>query len=325
MNLSPAHKVLIAPLNWGLGHTARCLPIIDYYLKQGAEVHLASDGDAAEFLIERHPELPCHILPAFTIEYGDGYVYKAIIRKLPKFWQHIKADKQMCAALQKEHHFDLIISDSRYGFRNRGVKTVFLSHQLFIQTPIAAFIPSYILSKFINHFSELWVPDEESSMLSGALSRDSLIKIPVKYIGFLSRFSKLPKTGVVQNTNAVTVILSGPYPSKEEMFLKCIPLFNNHRKKLFTVFTATELKLEETIPTNVSIHLKAPDDFIWNTLCRSEKIICSAGYSTLMELAELKLISKYLIPKKGQTEQEYLSKHLNGKLGFKALKKGSHF
>ena len=39
-------KVIVAPLNWGLGHATRCIPIIDELLRQGAEVIIASDGEA---------------------------------------------------------------------------------------------------------------------------------------------------------------------------------------------------------------------------------------------------------------------------------------
>jgi len=325
MNLTQAHKVLVAPLNWGLGHATRCVPIIEFYLNKGAQVHLASDGEAGAFLGEKYPNLAFHPLPSLTIKYGNGNVFLALLKQLPEFWKHLKADQLACEALQKAHNFDLIISDSRYGFRSAKTKCIFVSHQLYLQPKAVGLLPSLFLSKYINRFNEVWVPDEAQGILSGALSKDTFINIPIQYIGYLSRFSNLAKADVKPQKNSIPVILSGPYPSKEEMFIKCLLLFKKHPEKTFIVFTSANLKLQNGIPKNVQVHIQANDAFMWKALCESEKIICSAGYSTLMELAVLTQIPKYLIPKKGQSEQVYLSKYLNGKLGFKTLKKGSHF
>ena len=37
-------RVLIAPLNWGIGHATRCIPIIKRLLEAGKEVIVAADG-----------------------------------------------------------------------------------------------------------------------------------------------------------------------------------------------------------------------------------------------------------------------------------------
>ena len=56
-------KVLIAPLNWGLGHATRCIPIITELHRQGAEVILASDGVALDLLKSEFPNLKIHRIP----------------------------------------------------------------------------------------------------------------------------------------------------------------------------------------------------------------------------------------------------------------------
>ena len=43
-------RILVAPLNWGLGHATRCIPIINALLESGFEPILASDGPALELL-----------------------------------------------------------------------------------------------------------------------------------------------------------------------------------------------------------------------------------------------------------------------------------
>lgn len=43
-------RILISPLNWGLGHATRCIPIIKALEANNFEPILASDGDALGLL-----------------------------------------------------------------------------------------------------------------------------------------------------------------------------------------------------------------------------------------------------------------------------------
>ena len=44
--------ILVAPLDWGLGHATRCVPIVRLLEKQGHRVLLASGGRSLSFLTE---------------------------------------------------------------------------------------------------------------------------------------------------------------------------------------------------------------------------------------------------------------------------------
>ncbi len=46
----PQKKILVAPLNWGLGHATRCIPIIEALENNGYVPIIASDGVALEML-----------------------------------------------------------------------------------------------------------------------------------------------------------------------------------------------------------------------------------------------------------------------------------
>ena len=50
-------RVLVAPLNWGLGHATRCVPIIRGLLAEGYEVVIAADGYPLKFLRREFPHL----------------------------------------------------------------------------------------------------------------------------------------------------------------------------------------------------------------------------------------------------------------------------
>jgi len=47
---SPSKTILIAPLNWGLGHATRCIPIIKALQENNYIPIIASDGNALELL-----------------------------------------------------------------------------------------------------------------------------------------------------------------------------------------------------------------------------------------------------------------------------------
>lgn len=57
-------KILIAPLNWGLGHATRSIPIIRHYLAKGDEVVLGGDGESILLLKQAFPNLRVIDLPS---------------------------------------------------------------------------------------------------------------------------------------------------------------------------------------------------------------------------------------------------------------------
>ena len=48
-------KILIAPLDWGLGHATRCVPVIEAFLEAKAEVIIGSCANLKSFFAEAFP------------------------------------------------------------------------------------------------------------------------------------------------------------------------------------------------------------------------------------------------------------------------------
>ena len=48
-------RVLICPLDWGIGHATRCVPVIKQLLHSGAEVIIAADQKPYHFLKNEFP------------------------------------------------------------------------------------------------------------------------------------------------------------------------------------------------------------------------------------------------------------------------------
>ena len=70
-------KILVAPLNWGIGHATRCIPIINALIDQNFEPIIASDGVALALLKKEFPEITCLELPGYNIKYAKkGYLFK---------------------------------------------------------------------------------------------------------------------------------------------------------------------------------------------------------------------------------------------------------
>ncbi|MEL6256543.1 MAG: glycosyltransferase, partial [Bacteroidota bacterium] len=65
-------RVLVAPLDWGLGHASRCVPIIRELLNQGFEPILGGTKESLYLLGQDFPELKQVKLPAYKIGYTEG-------------------------------------------------------------------------------------------------------------------------------------------------------------------------------------------------------------------------------------------------------------
>ncbi|GAL62867.1 hypothetical protein [Algibacter lectus] len=94
-------RILIAPLNWGLGHATRCIPIINALILNNFEPIIASDGVALALLKKEFPNLKCIELPAYNVTYAkNGKHFKLkLIKDSPKLMQAIKAEKKATKTL----------------------------------------------------------------------------------------------------------------------------------------------------------------------------------------------------------------------------------
>ena len=180
-------RILIAPLNWGLGHATRCIPLIEKYLKEGWEVTLASDGDARALLQAEFPLLECHDLPGYGITYpkNGAAMVTSMASQIPRLTARINQEKKWLERFLNMHPQDLILSDSRYGLHAAHVQSVILCHQTRIRSPRMEGMLNAVHARLLNRFDELWIPDDEHRMLSGELSSLEL-KIPIKFVGALS-------------------------------------------------------------------------------------------------------------------------------------------
>ncbi len=307
--------MLVAPLDWGLGHATRCVPLITALLAQGFEVLIAAEEAGAALLAQEFPDLKILPIHGYNVRYSKGgqFFFLKMVFQSAKVSAAIKKENAWLKKAAAEHRIDIVISDNRFGLYHKGLHCVFMTHQLFIKTgnSITEQIAQKINYHYIGRFNECWVPDHPGTdNLAGELSHPGKMPpVPVKYIGALSRFNK----NDAEKTIDILAIVSGPEPQRslfEELLRKQlnIPgkknvLVRGLPGKMFT----RKWSFENPVLID---HLPAAE---LNQLALSAKlVIARSGYSTVMDLAALQQ-KAILIPTSGQPEQEYLAGYLSQK------------
>ena len=308
-------KLLIAPLDWGLGHATRSILIINRLLEAGYEVIIASGGPQAQILQEEFPQLKMVRLPGYKFVLGSGRLTTIlkICLQIPKLLIEIKKENRWLKDLLRSEKIDLIISDNRYGLYSKQVYSVFITHQLYIKTAFGQWIEKKLQAlnyKFINRFSICWVPDNEKNhALAGILSHpDVFPKKPIQYIGNLSRFTKTESLPIY----TLMVLLSGPEPQRTLLENKLIAELKHYPHKTIFIRGLPGEKQVLFISPSVEIHNHLSSVMLNEKIANSEWVICRSGYTTIMDLARMDKKS-ILIPTPGQTEQEYLADYLSKK------------
>ena len=299
-------NILVAPLNWGLGHATRCIPIIRALEKNGFFPILASDGVALKMLQKEFPHLLTLELPSYNIEYakkGEDFKWK-LIKNSPKMIEAIFEEKKMVKQWVIDFKLQGIISDNRLGIYSKKVPSVFITHQLNVLSGKTTWISSKLHQHFIKKFKECWVPDlKESPSLTGKLGHLKNTSLNLNYIGPLSRLEKKD----LSIKYDLMVLLSGPEPQRtllEQKLKNEVRLFNGN--VIFIKGVLEEMQKVEQIE-NCTYYNFMTSAELEQTFNESEKVLCRSGYTTVMDLAKLHK-KAFFIPTPGQFEQEYLAK-----------------
>jgi uncharacterized protein (TIGR00661 family) len=305
--LKQQKRILVAPLDWGLGHATRCIPIIRELLNQGAVVVIGADKGPLKLLQQEFSGLEFITLPGYDISYPkSGNMAFKMLLQAPKIVQKIKAEQKLLDQLITKHALDGVISDNRFGLNSKRIPCAFITHQIYIQAPLLGQQLYRINKSYIDQFNECWIPDLEGELnLSGDLSHNKNMPDNTHYIGPLSRFS--PSVTNAKNEYDVMAIVSGPEPQRsvfEALLLKQLQELN--RTALLVRGLPNETAIPDSGNAKITIknHLDAAE--MQEAISKSEVLVCRPGYSSLMDLAALGKRAIF-IPTPGQTEQEYLA------------------
>lgn len=309
MSEIPATKnILVAPLNWGLGHATRCIPIIRALQQTGYTPILASDGAALAMLQKEFPKLQWLELPSYEIEYakeGKDFKWK-MLKNAPKMIDAILAEKKIVKQWVKEYNLCGIISDNRLGVVSKKVPSVFITHQLNVLTGNTSWLTGKLHRQIIRKFTECWVPDSEGIVnLSGKLGHLNDSDLNVRYIGPLSRFEQK----ALPFKYDLMIILSGPEPQRgmlEELLTHEVATFDG---KVLFVKGVMEKEQRRMQIGNVDFYNFMTSADLEKAFNESKIVLSRSGYTTVMDLTKLGK-KAFFIPTPGQYEQEYLAKKL---------------
>ena len=340
-------RILISPLDWGLGHASRIIPIINRLLEQGDNVIIAGSGLSLNLLQQHFPQLKSIEIPSFKMKYsaGKSQVW-AVIKAFPKLIYYSIKEHQALKRIVEEENIDFIISDNRFGLYHKRVSSAYITHQLLIKLPKGwAWMEPFVACvhrSIINRFTECWIPDFASldKSLAGELSHPAIMPRNVRYIGALSRFQlgvRSEELGVSVQTseepsllefsrvqpeitsgasnlrNLVLAILSGAEPQRtifeNELF---ISLQNNPSENIILIQGKIEAEQKVSKVGKITVYNYMSTEQLQEHILKANEIICRSGYSSIMDLYALgKLKNATLIPTPGQSEQEYLAEYIS--------------
>lgn len=303
--------ILIAILDWGLGHASRCVPLIRAWRAAGKRVTVASAGSALAFLRASIAADQFLELPAYKVRYPTRSMVWNLAWQSPRLWRVMSAEHKQLKKHLSTVKVDRIVSDCRFGCWHPQVESVWLAHQLQIQhsQPWLAVAANRAYHTFLtSRFDQVWVPDMEGENSLGGQLSQPIRGLPHRYLGPLSRFAETPVQKKLPSTYQWLALLSGPEPQRTYL-----------EKELMVQLQALGVPAllvrgveGSSTPRCVACGLDVVDwllgDDLQTAIARSANLVCRSGYSTLMD-AWYWQKPLLLIPTPGQTEQEYLARY----------------
>jgi UDP-N-acetylglucosamine transferase subunit ALG13 len=324
--LNRSSNILICPLEWGLGHATRMIPVARKLREMNNNIFIASGKEHLSLFNKELPGLTLIDFPGFKPGYSRYLPqYIALLLKLPNLLYHIIREHFILKRILCEHSIDIVISDNRFGLWNRKITTVYVTHMPLIPLPKPLRYLEYfgvlLHRAVIKKYTFCFIPDLPGELnVSGRLSHGLKLPENTRYIGILSRFVT---SDFSHKENPVkfehnTVILSGPEPQREILKQKLVDLLKG--KEPVTIILSGNIGKSDDVAGsgNIAFFNHLPSSEMKEMITTSNSIISRSGYTTIMELISLNC-SALLIPTPGQTEQEYLAEYLSEKGWFSTI------
>ena len=315
------NNILVVPLDWGLGHATRCIPIIQSLLENGCRVIIAGENATQRLLEHEFPQCTFLPLKGYRIRYSRNKYWLPIkmALQLPRILLRSYQEQRWLKKVVHQYSINAVIADNRFGLFHSTIPTVYITHQLLIKTGnrFSEKILQQIHSWIIRKYTHCWVPDfEGKENIAGELSHPAHCPSNVQYIGCLSRLS--PMNNPVKKFDLM-LLLSGPEPQRSIFEKLLLGQLKHYSGKVLLVRGLPENIGNEGYATDESAKLTIQDYLgaaqLNEAIQQAEMVICRSGYTTIMDL--IKIGQKaILVPTPGQTEQEYLAHHLMGQQFF---------
>lgn len=301
-------NILVAPLDWGLGHTTRCVPLIQHLLQAGHRVIFAGNDSQRAYISGTFPGITTIQLDGYNVNYsryGSAFML-AIAKQVPTILRTIREEHNWLNDAVKTHSIDAVISDNRYGLYHSDIPCVIMTHQL---SPISGMgsmadkIVHKLHYRMLERFNHCWIVDvPQAPGLAGKLSHPPALPRNAEYIGLLSQAEQKNISG----SKHLLVLLSGPEPQRTLLADKLWQQAKAYKGPVVFVEGSENVSDRGEIPQHIIYHKRISGDILAHAISDADMVICRSGYSTIMDLVKLNK-KAILIPTPGQTEQEYLA------------------
>ena len=123
---------------------------------------IASDGESLSLLQKEFPELDSYPLPSYGIRYPFRSAFFNMFLSARSFIRAIRKENAAIQKLVEKVQPDIILSDNRFGVRNKAVRSIFMTHQINIKAGNFLFsgLASWLNKKMIGQFDEFWIPEK---------------------------------------------------------------------------------------------------------------------------------------------------------------------
>ena len=295
-------NILFSALNWGYGHVMRSLVLLKKLVKQGNKLYVVGTDEQITLFKTEGLEASYIHQEGYPFQFGgNGNFSLDLFKNLSALKQHFVREQKNVEQLCADFAIDLVIADQSLGVFSRKVPSILITHQLNLplswwEKPAQAFY-----NKQLKNFQQIWIPDQAPpNNLAGRLSETN--RKNVTYIGWLSRFTEIPK---VDKQFDVGVLVTGPQPYAQQFFEEMCKRFENSPEKVFIIYNGTNLRTHK----NIVIFQHQATAEMAELLCSAKLLITRSGYSTLMDLYALGIRNVELHATPGQAEQLYLKKN----------------
>jgi UDP:flavonoid glycosyltransferase YjiC (YdhE family) len=304
--------ILVSPLNWGLGHATRDIPIIKNLLDHNHEVTIAACGNARSVLEQEFPGCRSIEFPDYPVPYSQSrFFLPKLFAFFPLILKALSDERKNLDLILAKGCYDLIISDNRLGVFSSEIPSVIITHQLHYHLPLI-FWPAELLAVAMNglvheKYRHIIVPDNppDGITLAGKLSRPGTeaTKKRVYFSGILTSTHK--RDG--EEDLDYLVMISGPEPQRTRLEKILLPQVHTIEGSRVILLGRPGNHAMQKQSDTCRVIPYASTREKENLMNRAKFIICRSGYTSMMEIAELGKRHALFIPTPGQTEQEYLS------------------
>ena len=186
------NNILICPLEWGLGHAGRMIPLAKKLYERNNNIFIGAGEEHLSLFRNELLGVTYISFPGFRPGYSRHLPqYLVLLLEMPILLFHITQEHFRLKKIIRDYNIDIVISDNRFGLWNKNVQTVYITHQPLIPFPkLFRFleVPGVLLHRFIiKKYSFCFIPDLPGEInISGRLSHGLKLPGNVRYKRLMS-------------------------------------------------------------------------------------------------------------------------------------------